>query len=135
MPTVVQFRTTSSALAKTEQDDARHALRKRVLKGAVAASNERRLTLPCTLRDISDTGARLKVSASVTLPDTFELIVEIDGLEADCEVIWRSASEVGVRFVGAPRKAAARRVQVICPIVPTKPPSLRRKPVLGSRPS
>jgi hypothetical protein len=132
MPTVVQFRTTSSALAKTEEGEARFALRKRVLKGAVAASNDRRLTIPCTLKDISDTGARLKVSTSVTVPDTFELIIDIDGLEADCQVIWRSNSEIGVKFIGAPRKSAARRVQVICPIVPAKAPTLRRKPILGS---
>jgi len=50
-------------------------------------------------------------------PDTIELNLEIDGLEANCEVVWRAGKDVGVRFVGAPRKVAAKGVQVINPLV------------------
>jgi hypothetical protein len=125
---IVQFRTTGSALANTEQHEGRVAQRRRVLKAGVVATNDRRLTRNCTVRDISDTGARLRMESSLVVPDTFELIVEIDGLEANCEVVWRSAGEVGVKFLGAPRKVAARRAQVINPLVPQSPPTLRRKP-------
>jgi len=123
---VTQFRRTSSALARQEPQDARHAPRRRVLKGGMVATNDRHLTMNCMVRDLSDTGARVKVEGSVTLPDTFELIIALDGLEADCEVVWRSANEAGIRFLGAPRKSAARRVQTIHPLVPSAP-SLRRK--------
>jgi hypothetical protein len=126
--TVVQFRTTSSALVKQEPHDARVALRRRVLKAGVVASNDRHLTMNCTVRDVSDTGARLRVEGSLSAPDTFELIIEIDGLEASCEVVWRSKSEVGVRFLGAPRMVATRRVQVVNPLIPPSAPTLRRKP-------
>ena len=125
---VVQFRTTSSALAKPEEQEARVAQRRRVLKAGLVATNDRHLTRNCTIRDISDTGARLRMESSLVVPDTFELIVEMDGLEANCEVVWRSGTEVGVRFLGAPRKVAARRVQVINALVPQSAPSLRRKP-------
>lgn len=126
---VVQFRTTSSALAKSEQHDARVALRRRVLKAGLIATNDRHLTRNCTIRDISDTGARLRMESSLTVPDTFELIIDIDGLEANCQVVWRSGSEVGIKFLGAPRKVAARRVQVINALVPQSAPTLRRKPL------
>src|ERR1700674_595133 len=116
--TVIQFRTASSALLKQEQHDVRLALRRRVLKSGLVASNDRHLTMNCTVRDVSDTGARLKVEGSLSVPDTFELIIEVDGLEANCEVVWRSTNEVGVRFLGAPRKVTAKRVQVVNPLVP-----------------
>jgi hypothetical protein len=80
------------------------------------------------LRNITATGARLRVEGSVSAPDTFELIVELDGLEADCEVVWRKAAEVGVRFLSKPRRVTARRTQVVNPLVPSPTPSLRRKP-------
>jgi hypothetical protein len=69
------------------------------------------------------------MESSLTVPDTFELIIDIDGLEANCQVVWRSGTEVGVRFLGAPRKVAARRVQVINALVPQSAPTLRRKPL------
>ena len=123
--TVVQFRSMSSALVKP--DDARRAPRHRVLKSGVVATNDRHLTMGCTIRDQSNTGARLRMDSSLTIPDTFELIIEIDGLEANCEVVWRSGKEVGVKYIGAPRKAAARRVQVINALAPASAASLRRK--------
>lgn len=129
--TVVQFRSTSSALLKQEQGDGRVAPRRRVLKAAVVASNDRHLTIDCMVRDLSETGARLRIDSSLTVPDTFELIIDIDGLEADCQVVWRAKNEAGVRFLGAPRRVAAKRVQVVNPIVPTIAPTLRRKPKPG----
>jgi hypothetical protein len=126
--TVVQFRSTSSALLKPDQHEARRAPRHRVLKSGIVATNDRHLTMGCTVRDLSDTGARIRVESSLSVPDTFELIIEMDGLEANCQVVWRNGKEVGVKYLGAPRKVAARRVQVINALVPPSSPSLRRRP-------
>lgn len=118
----------SAAAAATESvTDRRRAPRRRVLKGAVAAFNDRHCTIPCTVRDLSATGARLKCDGSVNIPDTFELIVELDGTEADCEVVWRKANEVGVRFRGAPRRLTPRRQQIIELSVPDRSLTLRRR--------
>ena len=124
--TVVQFRAIGNTLRKETPEDARMSPRRRVLKAGIAASNDRHITVACTVRDISETGARLRVEGSLTIPDTFELIIDMDGLEANCEVMWRKGNEVGARFVGAPRTVAVKRAQVINPLVPTKAPSLRR---------
>jgi hypothetical protein len=118
----------NTALKGPVNSDARGAPRRKVLKAGIAASNNRHLTVSCTVRDISATGARLRVDNLASIPDTFELIIAVDGLEANCEVVWRKSNEVGVKFLGAPRMVAAKRTQVINPILPTQPPTLRRTP-------
>lgn len=106
----------------------RQTPRRRVLKGGIVAFNERYSTLPCTVRDISDTGAKLRIDGSINAPDKFDLIVEIDGIEVPCEVVSRKANEISVRFIAPPRTVAPRRVQVVKALVPTTPPTLRRQP-------
>ncbi len=110
----------------TNPADKRRALRRRVLKGAIAAFNDRHCSVACTVRDISSTGARLRTEGSVNIPDTFELLIELDGTEADCEVVWRKGDEVGVRFIGAPRRAAPRRRQTLAVATPESRVTLRR---------
>jgi hypothetical protein len=127
--TVVQLRTVAGSLAKTADDERRYAPRRRVLKAAVAAFNDRFCTVSCTVRDLSDTGARLRCDGSINVPDTFELIIELDGFEAACQVAWRKGSDLGVRFLGAPKKVAPKRDQVISANNPAPAPSLRRKPI------
>ncbi|KAB2918510.1 MAG: PilZ domain-containing protein [Hyphomicrobiaceae bacterium] len=105
----------------------RRATRRLVLKAGIVAFNDRHSTLPCRVRNISETGARLEIGGSLNAPDTFDLIIEIDGLEARCEVIRRNGNQIAVRFVSPPRITASRRVQVIKAYVPVQPPSLRRK--------
>lgn len=110
------------------QEEKRKVPRRRVLKAGIVAFNERFSTLPCTVRDISESGARIRMDGTLTAPDTFELIVELDGLEANCEVVARTGNEIHVRFVSPPRRVRPHRAQVISALVPTAPPSLRRKP-------
>ena len=131
--TVVQFSAIGNTLVKETQNDGRMSARRRVLKAGIAASNDRHITVACTVRNLSATGARLRTEGSLNIPDTFELIIEADGLEANCEVVWRKGNEVGARFLGAPRMVAAKRAQVITPLVPPKAPTLRRS-APGPRP-
>jgi len=56
------------------------------------------------------------------------LIVELDGLEANCEVLWRTGNDMGVKFLAAPRIVATKRAQVVEALVQQKTVSLRRKP-------
>ena len=132
--TVVAFGAIGNTLLKETPSDARMSPRRRVLKAGIAASNDRHLTVACTVRDISATGVRLRVDGSLAIPDTFELIIAVDGLEADCEVVWRRGNELGARFLGAPRSVGAKRAQVVSPLVPTKAASIRRLP-RGLRPT
>lgn len=54
---------------------------------------------PCTIRDISITGAALELSElSTTVPAAFTLIVPEDKLKLPCRVVWRTAFKMGVTF-------------------------------------
>ena len=101
--------------------------RRRVLKGATVAYNNRHCTISCTIRDISSGGARLTAISSVDIPDTFELIVELDGLEAECEVVWRYGKDIGVRFLSSLKQSTPKRDQVVAAARPHEKVSLRRK--------
>lgn len=109
-------------------DNKRAALRKRVLKGARIAFNERSSTLSCTVRDLSETGARLRVAQGQAVPAKFDLIIDSDGFEASCSVVWRRNEEVGVRFDAPPTIKSEKKQQVVTAI-DRSPPSLRRKPI------
>jgi CheY-like chemotaxis protein len=106
--------------------DRRRSTRKRLLKGGVIAFSARHATLPCVVRDLSETGARLQVQNAAAVPDTFELVVELDGLEASGEVVWRRPGEVGIRFLGKPVRVAPRRAQIVDMTGPAGRASLRR---------
>lgn len=117
-----------NAAATPENEPRRGARRRRILKAGIIAFNARHSTLPCTVRSLSATGAQLRMHGAASAPDTFDLIIELDGLEASCSVVWRRGEDIGVRFEGEPRKTAPKRAQVIAPVIPAKAPSLRRKP-------
>jgi len=86
----------------------RKSTRKRVLRGGLIIFNDRRSTLSCMVRDVSDTGARLRVAKDAAVPDRFDLLIDTDGLEAPCTIAWRKGEDVGVRFDSAPIRAGPK---------------------------
>lgn len=54
--------------------------------------------MKCAIVEISNSGARLKPSDPVLLPNEFELVMSTKQ-RVTCEVVHRNASEVGVRFL------------------------------------
>lgn len=108
--------------------DKRRAPRKRVLKGATIAFNDRASTMPCVVRDFSDTGARLRISKGQAVPGHFDLIIEMDGIDVPCSVAWRRGDEIGVLFDATPTRSTPRRAQVVTAIGRGEP-SILRKPL------
>ena len=53
----------------------------------------------CTERDLSSSGARLKVDSYFAAPDKFELLIVGGGEARDAEMRWQKGSEIGVMFV------------------------------------
>ncbi len=121
----------NTALAPQVGSEARMAARRRMLKSGKIAYADRHVTIDCLVRDMSATGARVRVEGSVTAPDTFELLIPLDGLEANCQVVWRAGADIGIKFLAAPRMVAAKRTQAINALTPTKAATLRRKPRPG----
>ncbi len=108
-------------------DDKRGKARKRILKGARIVFNGRASTLSCTVRDISEKGARLRVAQGQAVPSRFDLLIDTDGFEAPCKVAWRKGEDVGVTFEAPPTVSASKRAQVITAIG-RAPASTLRKP-------
>ena len=99
------------------------------MKAGIVSYNGGNITFPCVVRDISDTGARIRTDEDRHPPDTFQLLIELDGVVADCEVVWRNGNQVGVRFLGQPQLGSPKRTQVIYPSEIRQNVAVRRKPV------
>ena len=67
------------------------------LKGRVLF-NGGQSSLDCLIRDISATGARLEISASVTLPDRFDLYLPHRDETCRAHLQWRRGAQIGVAF-------------------------------------
>jgi hypothetical protein len=61
-----------------------------------------RLDVLCTVRNTSDGGALLQVEKPDWLPAHFQLLIETNNTETDCEVVHRGVITVGVRFLQPP---------------------------------
>ena len=76
--------------------DKRTNSRRRILKAAKIGFN-RGSVIDCTMRNISDHGACLKVASPLGIPEFFDLIFD-DGTIRPCCVKWRTATQIGVEF-------------------------------------
>lgn len=81
-------------------DDKREQLRTRVLKAATM-SFANGGAVSCVIRNMSSQGAALDVESSVSIPDKFDLLVDRNEAQYQCELIWRKARRIGVRFRSA----------------------------------
>jgi hypothetical protein len=82
----------------TEETFDRTAPRTRTLLQARIEFNGGATTVDCTVRDLSDTGARLQVAESVTIPSKFTLFVPKHGLRYHALLRWHRGSFAGVEF-------------------------------------
>ena len=62
-------------------------IRWRLLKSGTMCFNGRHSTLPCTVRDFSDGGAKLVSQGAINVPDTFAFNIDLDGIWVACEVL------------------------------------------------
>jgi len=79
---------------------------KSFLRGFVYVSRKRG-ALACLIRDLSDKGARIIFSDTVTLPDVVELYIPQRDQTLRARVQWRRNDEIGLAFSEAERAAEA----------------------------
>jgi hypothetical protein len=72
--------------------------KKSLLAGKIVYESGAR-TCDCTIRDISETGARVEIPVGQILPKNLFLIEVRGGLAYDCEVKWRTPSAIGLQFL------------------------------------
>jgi hypothetical protein len=68
-----------------------------ILRGAHIAFKGHGATIDCTVHNLSNRGACLKVEDSIGIADTFDLVLENAPVRG-CRVTWRKATQIGVEF-------------------------------------
>jgi hypothetical protein len=78
------------------------------LNGLISSENGSYIAKTQTI-DLSEHGAQLKLDRAVALPIHFCLSLSEKGdVRRLCELVWRSATSVGVRFIDAKQLRALR---------------------------
>lgn len=98
------MQTTIEGESGSEADD-RVAPRQRVLIAGTIRYTGGMGAVPCVVRNLSETGAKLTLSESVALPTHFDLVIAQKNVAHRCELRWRRGEEAGVAFLDAPESA------------------------------
>ena len=87
-----------NAEIESRQGNRRGETRRKVARTATITDEAAPSPVPCVILDVSSSGARLDVHAAATVPQRFKLLIDVDGSERLCEVVWRRENSIGVRF-------------------------------------
>jgi hypothetical protein len=78
----------------------RKAARRIIRHPAVILNPDGSVFLPCTVMDVSATGAKLVLQAPAKLPDEFiVLLAKHAKVHRKCQISWQEGAAIGVRFV------------------------------------
>jgi hypothetical protein len=89
------------------ENNQRNAPRQRVLKPARLISLDRKTVSDCTIKNISETGAQLKVQNQITVPREFLFLQPKLNLMCHARVVWRRDDLVGITFTTPMAEAPA----------------------------
>ncbi len=84
---------------KTSPADHRRALRQRSFLGAKLVYGDGAFTVDCLVRDVSLTGARVKLPEGQAVPDQVYLVEIRSGIAYEARVAWKRHPEIGLEFV------------------------------------
>ncbi len=87
-----------TAEIEIRQGNRRTEPRRRVARTATIADQAALTPVPCVILDVSNSGARLDVPATARIPQRFKLMIDSDGSERICDVVWRRDNSIGVKF-------------------------------------
>jgi hypothetical protein len=86
------------AMAMSEaMSEKRVAPRHRVFKHGILAFSSGG-TVDCTVRSLSDTGARIDVANPIGVPGDFVLVIESEHFSRHCHSVWSRDKQIGVAF-------------------------------------
>jgi ribosomal protein S1 len=101
MPTTTERRSANRPTTSPRRPAAsprRKTGRSKTLKTAKILFNKNQSVIDCFVRDLSDSGARLKLGDVAGVPRIFVLELH-DGTRLDCERVRVIGDEIGVRFL------------------------------------
>jgi hypothetical protein len=76
----------------------RQEARRRAMLGAKIIFNDGQSVFDCELKDISPSGAHLKMASTLGVPHIFTLFVPQTGRKEQCWLVWSDMKELGVSF-------------------------------------
>ena len=90
---------TNPASPDTSAAERRGAYRPRVLLGGKLVFGNATQSADCTIRNLSDTGARVRIGANLPISGELWLINVPAGVAWRSETAWRRSNELGLRFL------------------------------------
>jgi hypothetical protein len=87
--------------------DRRLLTRTRVLRNAKIIVPRRSPVIYCTVENITNSGACLKLASTSGVPRTFDLTFEHGRTRRSCRVVWRTNDKLGVAFETAEHAKAS----------------------------
>lgn len=89
----------TNAIVKEGKERRAHT-RHRVLKRGKIIINDLVSVVDCTVRDMSEGGARLRVNGVFVAPDNFVLDIVGSGIKRPVSTQWQCGTEIGVQYMG-----------------------------------
>lgn len=86
----------------------RLAKRQRVLKSAKIVLDDWR-AIDCVLRDVSETGAKIRIGSTTDIKQNFRLYTAMDNMIRDVKLAWKHHDEIGVIFTSEAKSCALRK--------------------------
>ena len=83
----------------------------RVLKGAKIVSMNQWSVVDCTVRDMSETGARLICGDQVSVANEFRFLLPSENTIRTAKVVWRRGDQLGIEFTSEKTRAPVRKLQ------------------------
>ena len=93
----LQTNSTAKAPAKFEQ---RSKPRRWRLEHGRISANDGAFSLPCTIVDMNEDGARVRVPETVNMPLRLRLFDTREGTVYSAELVWSGHPEYGLKFTG-----------------------------------
>lgn len=90
-------------------DDKRRVTRHRVLKEGKIVMLNNWSVVDCSIRDISETGARIRCKDQPAVPSDFRLLLMAEQRIRDAHVVWRKDDQLGLQFTGEWKPAPPRK--------------------------
>ena len=91
-----------------EPKNQRRSPRRRVLKEGKLIFGQAHSVVDCTIDNMSDGGAHIRITSSHGVPQDFYLVEANRGIIHKAEVAWRTTTGIGLKLLGPLEDAAAR---------------------------
>lgn len=88
----------SSAEQTISSRPERRAPRERAFLSGSISYGGGALSTPCTVMQLSPTGAKLSVAATISLPEVFQIVIAQKSIDRRAKLIWRKADTAAVAF-------------------------------------